>query len=87
MDLGAVVTPLEPARRAFLDRRGRLVLEGGTPIVGRPACEGSGRVWTGGTGSPICPVCHRGYRSMVGRDARRPRIGVTTVPIHEGRER
>lgn len=27
-------------------------------------CSGSGAYWRGGTGSPMCPVCHQGWRAL-----------------------
>jgi hypothetical protein len=56
-------------------------------------CPGSGRRWIGGTGSAICPVCHRGWRAL--GVARKPRFGfdparrgahhIGIVPTHERR--
>jgi hypothetical protein len=43
------------------------------------ACPGAGRVWMGGTNSPICPVCHRGWRSL--GLTRRPQLGHATTPV------
>jgi hypothetical protein len=51
-------------------------------------CLGTGRRWMGGTNSPICPVCHRGWRSPVFSGVtKRPPIGKATalVPSHERR--
>lgn len=57
----------------------------------RTACPGSGTRWIGGTGSPICRVCHRGWRTL--GVAKRPRFGfdasrrgahfIGTVPSHD----
>lgn len=49
------------------------------------SCLGTGRRWMGGTNSPICPVCHRGWRSL--GITRRPPIGKASalVPSHERR--
>lgn len=46
-------------------------------------CPGSEGRWGSGTGFPICPVCHRGPRSLgAPRPARRKGKWVGTVPSH-----
>lgn len=42
-----------------------------------------GGTWQLGTGNPICPVCHRGWRSILGtRDRKRQPERGTPVPVH-----
>lgn len=54
--------------RSFKERLARYVPPG-------EECSGSGRRWGVGTGSPICPVCHRGPLAF----------GVKGVPRVSGR--
>lgn len=51
------------------------------------ACQGAGRRWMSGTGNPLCPVCHRGWRAL--GLTRRPKVGNHDflVPDHERRTR
>lgn len=49
-------------------------------------CLGSGRLWGSGTGSPICPVCHRGPGWMgVAPPLRRKGRWTGSVPEHAPR--
>lgn len=58
-----------------------------TTVTWEP-CPGSGRKWTGGTGLPICPTCHRGPIALFGmtqKQKRAVRKGRDVVPAHERR--
>ena len=48
-------------------------------------CPGAGRKWTGGTGSPMCPICHHGWRALgiAKRPILTPRDRAGTVPAHD----
>lgn len=48
------------------------------PDLTTTQCSGAGGKWR--TGAPICPVCHRGYRSL--GITSRPRIGQGSIPPH-----
>lgn len=49
-------------------------------------CPGTGRPWGSGTGSPICPVCHRGPNTLnVRRPVRRSGRWSGKVPNHPPR--
>jgi len=50
-------------------------------------CKGSGRQWQPGTGSPMCPICHRGPGSLgVKPPIRRKGRFTGHVPEHETRQ-
>lgn len=52
-------------------------------IPNRAPCRGAGQRWITGTGSPICPVCYIGYRSLgLRRPVRRAGRYVGTLPAH-----
>jgi hypothetical protein len=48
-------------------------------------CEGSGKSWGAGTGTPICRVCHVGPRSLGTSTTRRQGRYTGTVPTHADR--
>jgi hypothetical protein len=52
-------------------------------------CPGTGRQWQPGMGSPICPTCKRGIKSLTGSHPKNPIKFLQSghkVPAHEARK-